>query len=237
MKYVYANLGRGTALQAKRSWHSLGVAAAEADAAVFVEVDEGDTGYSDHDFIRQFFRGFQQKFMRRMTVILVASKHRVQGARSTFSGDGVKRWSPVRYVNEIRVLPPAGKQEPATTIIGVHYAAGYHNGTRPKWAVPLLGVSWHLTHKVHRARVRAAHERADHVVSFFDANDHDFHETFLHRDAVRVFHDVSDYGVAVPAHGWHVRAVTHDTVQTFIEKAHTGHLVAVRFAEGPSTAR
>lgn len=228
MRYVYANLGRGTALQAKRSWAALGSAASAADAAVFVEVDEGDTGYSDHGFIRQYFRGFQQKFMRRMTVILVASRHSTQDARVTYSGDGVKRWSPVRYVNELRVLPDKDGN-PATTIIGVHYAAGYRNGTRPAWAVPLLGASWNLTHKKHKRRVLKAHRRGDHVVTLFDANDHQFDETYLHPKAVRVFHDVSDYGVAVPANGWTVRVGEASTVQTYIEKAHTGHIVDVNF--------
>jgi hypothetical protein len=233
MKFLYANLGRGNAKNVERSWQSLAEAAnaEDVDATVVVEVDEGDKGYSDHGFIRKYFKGWTQRFMRLMVVVIVNAKHKVADSKVTASGDGVKHWSPNRYVVETRILSDKG---PATTIIGVHYVAGYKNGTRPAWAVPLLAASWLLTRRKHRNRVRAAQRRGDHVVTLMDCNDHKFDVSYLHPNAVVLFGPGgSDWGVAVPAPGYAVKHHDDNRVATYVERFHQGHLVTVTFAKFP----
>jgi hypothetical protein len=230
MKFIYANLGRGNAANVERSWESLADAAndADVDAAVVVEVDEGDKGYSDHGFARRFFKGWRLRFMRRMVVILVNAKHKVAGATVTDApNSAVKRWSPFRYVVEL-VIPT--KRGPDVCVIGVHYAAGYKNGTRPSWARPLLAASWLATRAVHRARVRAANKRGQHSVTLMDCNDHSFDVKFLHPDAVTLFGPGgSDWGVAVPAPGYHVAWDSDSPVRTYVERFHQGHKITVNF--------
>lgn len=235
MKFLYANLGRGNAKNVERSWASLAEAAdsQDVDATVVVEVDEGDKGYSDHGFIRKYFKGWRLRFMQRMVVILVNAKHKVTDGRVTASGDGVKHWSPNRYVVEIRI-PSEDGSGPATTVIGVHYVAGYKNGTRPAWARPLLAASWLLTRRKHRNRVRAAQRRGDHSVTLMDCNDHKFDVSYLHAAAVTLFGPGgSDWGVAVPAPGYAVKHFEDDRVATFVEKFHQGHLVTLTFSKFP----
>lgn len=233
MKFLYSNLGRGNAKNVEQSWASLASAAArnDVDATVVVEVDEGDKGYSDHGFIRKYFKGWKQRFMKRMVVILVAAEHTVADSKVTASGSGVKHWSPDRYVVETRILSESG---PATTVIGVHYVAGYKNGTRPSWARPLLAASWLLTRRKHRNRVRAAQRRGDHSVTLMDCNDHHFDVAYLHPEAVTLFGPGgSDWGVAVPAPGYAVKHHDDDRVATYVEKFHQGHLVTIIFARYP----
>lgn len=230
MKFIYANLGRGHAADVQHSWASLAAASqdADVDAVVVVEVDEGDKGYSDHEFIRRYFQGWRLRFMKRMVVILVNAKHKTEDSKVTNAGIGVKRWSPQRYVVETRIPSESG---PATTVIGVHYAAGYKNGTRPSWARPLLKASWLGTRAGHRARVRAAAKRGDHSVTLMDCNDHNFDTKYLHPDAVTLFGPGgSDWGIAVPATGYRVKTRKDTRVQTFVERFHQGHKVTVEFA-------
>lgn len=234
MRGLYANMGRGKPATVTRSWQALADRAEtrDVDFAVFVEVDEGDQGYSDHAIIRRMFTGWRLRFMRLMVVILVNPRHEVTDAESTKSGDGVRRWSPVRYVNELRIPATDG---PATTVIGVHYAAGYKNGQRPAWAVPLLGASWNLTRLVHKRRVHAAIRRGDHVITLADTNDHNFDASYLHPSAVVLFGPGgSDWGVAVPARGWQVVSHRDRRVETFVERFHQGHETTVKFGPAPS---
>lgn len=232
MKFIYANLGRGKKAAVEKSWASLAKAATsdEVDGAVFVEVDEGDKGYSDHAFVKRFFgKAFRLKFMRRMVTVLINDKNTARNAVFTSAGNGVKRWSPSRYVCEVRIPSEDG---PATTLIGVHYAAGYKNGTRPSWAKPLLKTSWVGTQRGHRKRVRAAMKRGDHSVTLMDCNDHHFDEKYLSPDAVTLFGPGgSDWGIAVPAPGYRVKGHSDKHVTTYVEKFHQGHEVTVNFAK------
>lgn len=233
MKFVYSNLGRGVKSTVSRSWASLAATSQrdDVDAVVVVEVDEGDKGYSDHAFIRQYFKGWRQRFMHQMVVILVNAKHETTRAKvSGVENSSVKHWSPSRYVCELTIPAETG---PDVCVIGVHYAAGYLNGTRPSWARPLLRASWLNTRRVHRARVRAAVKRGEHVVTLMDCNDHHFDPKYLHPSAVALFGPGgSDWGIAVPAPGYRL-ASNHDLrVATYVEKFHQGHEITVQFRKG-----
>lgn len=231
MRLLYANLGRGTKGNVTRSWQSLADTANhdDLDAAVIVEVDEGDHGYSDHAIAARMFKGWRRRFWRRMVVVLVNPKHKPTDAKVSRANDSaVKRWSPSRYVVEL--VLPSGDDTPDTLLIGVHYAAGYKNGQRPSWARPLLATSWLATRQVHRRRVRRAHRRGMHSVTLMDCNDHAYDATYLHPSAEVLFgRGGSDWGVAVPAAGWEVKRKSDRPVATYVERFHQGHEVAVVF--------
>lgn len=230
MKLIFANLGRGTRNEAKRSWASLAEASNEHDVDVtaVVEVDEGDSGYSDRKFAARFFKGWRKRLLKHRTVILVNPKRRTTNTALTPAGRAVKHWSPGRYVAESRILAKIG---PAITVIVVHYAAGFRNGARPSWARPLLRLSWLKTLRTHRKRIRNARVRGDHVVTLFDGNDRKFDVESLHRDADLLFSDGVDRGAAIPARGYRVKRHKDQPVHTYIERHHQGHLVHVWFEQ------
>lgn len=225
---LFANLGRGTAANVKRSWVDLANHAADCDAVCPVEVDEGDKGYSDHELMRMAFGTPEWKptpadWAKIHEPILVRKGVHVKRSRRIWAGRSVKHQSPARGLS-VDVID--GYAHPDIDLVSTHFAAGYLNGTRPPAIKRLLGLSWNATRAALVLRAHYAHLRGRHFVAVMDTNDRGFKR--LHRGEVRLFASGPDLGVCVPARGWRV-TFTHTEVATFIEKIHQGHKVALTF--------
>lgn len=192
------------------------------------EIDEGDSGYSDHTLINSTFTGWNKYNMEYREPILThgCTLDTVHVNGGAF---GVKHQSPPRKVVD-GTSHDLIKYDPGVTFIGGHFPAGCHNGERPPAIKEQLCDGYSSMLKVWKDRMTVHHERDQHVVWGADVNWRHFPKLFPHE--VQIDHDGPDYLRALPANGYALKVRDKGKIDNFIEPGlHDCHWAIIEFVK------
>lgn len=203
-----------------------------------VELNEGDRGYDDWKILDDVWGtgdlGSPWEALHRPAreaLIVPTTRLEVVSSKTRRAGGAVKRQSPPRPVHVTRVEGDH-PDDPHTTFIVFHAAAGAKNGWRAPAARALLLVSWARTVFVARRIARNARRRGDHVAYLIDCNWRLWKRLTRH-ETDHVQHGPDVIGV-IPAPGWDARLERQADIRTYIEPGlHPGLHARATFTRKP----
>lgn len=190
----------------------------------FVEMDEGDKGYSDRALLRRVFPKARKVGMRYKNVVLVGGGAKVVATIMRSGSKGVARWSPGRNVVGALVQIRVGEE---VADYSIHMPAGAYNGQRPLVARRLLRAAYGVILQVFRNTLEEHNRQGIPQVYGIDANARKWPKQ--HRGETVIMDESPDFLRALAPEGYAV--VVHKTwkKETGIEAHHDAMFATVSF--------
>lgn len=223
--YAFANIGRDKGPKSSNNIDTASIIAVrdsvpdEQTAIFWAEIREGDDN-NELGLIHKYFPGWKiYGAATREPIILSPDQPAAESQIFWIKNSAVRHWSPRRSVLVVNL------QDEPESLVGCHPAAGANGqGDRPKWAIPLLQVSWDNTiEQMNRVKKRL-HSHGRNVTTLIDANAGITKVYPLLPGEQVVWHDATDWGRVWPAAEWMTHFSYGGKVDLHID-SHDGHLM------------
>ena len=160
MRLVTANIGRKQNVQQTRA--DFETIRRLKGIVGFQEIDEEPDPAPEHDFLRAVLgNGYSLKAMGTRVPIAVPKEYEVLYAKTVYGCDGVKKWSPPRFLTVVKVKKKETlvdkalrRTQKAFIVINVHYPAGGYHGDRPAAAKKELKNRWDELFVAHKHLIK-----------------------------------------------------------------------------------